>query len=198
MREAGRLLLSELGPEGLTTTRIAERAGVSVGSLYQYFENKDAILRAIHDEVADKNRSRVPELAAALLDMHPKARLRVGVEYAVERHLEMLELHAEYYREHHGEYRLGNALPDLTTQSTELGQQAVFFARQLLGAEPPEIQRRLNIDHAAFLLGRGISAILRAALEDSPELLRDPSFVDEVVEMMTRYIYPNESSQGGE
>ena len=35
------------GTEGLTTTRVAERAGVSVGTLYQYFPNKQSLLYAI-------------------------------------------------------------------------------------------------------------------------------------------------------
>lgn len=40
------VLLSH-GLSALTTTRIAERAGVSIGTLYQYFPNKDALLRAV-------------------------------------------------------------------------------------------------------------------------------------------------------
>ena len=36
-------LLDERGLEGYTTNAIAERAGTSVGSLYQYFRNKDAL-----------------------------------------------------------------------------------------------------------------------------------------------------------
>src|SRR6187551_361893 len=40
------VLLSE-GSERLTTTRVAERAGVSVGTLYQYYPNKQALLHAV-------------------------------------------------------------------------------------------------------------------------------------------------------
>lgn len=46
------------GPRRLTTTRVAERAGVSVGTLYQYFPHKQALFYALNerylDSVADK------------------------------------------------------------------------------------------------------------------------------------------------
>jgi len=40
-------VLLKVGKENLTTTRVAARAGVSVGTLYQYFHNKSALLRAV-------------------------------------------------------------------------------------------------------------------------------------------------------
>ena len=40
-------VLLQVGKERLTTTRVALRAGVSVGTLYQYFPNKSALLQAI-------------------------------------------------------------------------------------------------------------------------------------------------------
>jgi AcrR family transcriptional regulator len=50
---AAQVLLAE-GYARTTTNRIAERAGVSIGSLYQYFENKDAVLVAVlRDYVAE-------------------------------------------------------------------------------------------------------------------------------------------------
>jgi AcrR family transcriptional regulator len=40
-------VLLDKGIERLTTTRVAARAGVSVGTLYQYFPNKEALLAAV-------------------------------------------------------------------------------------------------------------------------------------------------------
>jgi AcrR family transcriptional regulator len=40
-------VLLSVGKERLTTTRVALRAGVSVGTLYQYFPNKSALLQAV-------------------------------------------------------------------------------------------------------------------------------------------------------
>lgn len=44
---AGMHVIEEEGLAAMTTNRVAERAGVSVGSLYQYFANRDSILAGI-------------------------------------------------------------------------------------------------------------------------------------------------------
>lgn len=45
--DAGMLLIREQGLSSMTTNRVAERAGISIGSLYQYFANRDSILAGI-------------------------------------------------------------------------------------------------------------------------------------------------------
>lgn len=49
--EASIRVLRDEGPLRFTTQRVADIAGVSVGSLYQYFPNKEALVYAIHLEV---------------------------------------------------------------------------------------------------------------------------------------------------
>ncbi|MBT2299406.1 TetR/AcrR family transcriptional regulator [Variovorax paradoxus] len=50
---AGAQVLIELGYEKATTSRMAERAGVSIGSLYQYFPNKESVVAALIERHAD-------------------------------------------------------------------------------------------------------------------------------------------------
>jgi len=52
--EATAATLAERGLDDTTTNHIAERAGVSIGSLYQYFPDKEAILEALMERVSEK------------------------------------------------------------------------------------------------------------------------------------------------
>lgn len=57
--EAGRKVLGKEGYDGFSTNRVAEAAGVSPGSLYQYFPNKFALLDVIRDRYWDDVASRI-------------------------------------------------------------------------------------------------------------------------------------------
>ena len=81
-------VLLNVGKERLTTTRVAARAGVSVGTLYQYFPNKSALLRAAlqrHlDEVEsalesacrEQNGSSLDQMATALVTSFLEAKMK--------------------------------------------------------------------------------------------------------------------------
>ena len=76
--EAAAQVLAEEGARRFTTARVAEKAGVSVGSLYQYFPNKAAILFRLQ---SDEWRQTTDMLRAILEDTRhaPPARLRALV-----------------------------------------------------------------------------------------------------------------------
>ena len=71
MLDASIHVLLAVGYRRLTTTLVAERAGVSVGSLYQYFPNRQALLAAVverHlDELVDLVEADCPKLRGAKL-----------------------------------------------------------------------------------------------------------------------------------
>jgi AcrR family transcriptional regulator len=60
------------GMNGLTTTRVAERAGVSVGTMYQYFPNKQALVYALNERYLDALAERI-EAACAVHEGAPLA-----------------------------------------------------------------------------------------------------------------------------
>jgi AcrR family transcriptional regulator len=61
MLDAAAELVAERGYESATTSRIAERAGVSVGSLYQFFPDRHAVLRAVSQRNLDRFGRRLAE-----------------------------------------------------------------------------------------------------------------------------------------
>jgi AcrR family transcriptional regulator len=57
--EASIQVLLAVGYRKFTTTRVAERAGVSVGSLYQYFPNRQALITAVIERYLDGMRATI-------------------------------------------------------------------------------------------------------------------------------------------
>lgn len=86
--EATIQVLLSVGKERLSTTRVASRAGVSVGTLYQYFPNKSALLQAAlrrHlesvtaavERVCREQKGNIPQqMATALIDAFLQAKMQ--------------------------------------------------------------------------------------------------------------------------
>jgi AcrR family transcriptional regulator len=59
-------LFAEVGFDNATTNAVAARAGVSIGSLYQFFESKDAILEAVASRYLDQSRKMLQQQLATV------------------------------------------------------------------------------------------------------------------------------------
>ena len=82
--EATVQVLLDVGKERLTTTKVALRAGVSVGTLYQYFPNKSALLKTALKRHLDE----VTEAIELVCDEHKGHSLEQMVTALITRFLE--------------------------------------------------------------------------------------------------------------
>jgi AcrR family transcriptional regulator len=97
--EAGARILRDGGYEALTTNRVAETAGVSVGSLYQYFPNKEAILvEMVRRHLADLE-SGIAQIAARADDLTLEELVAALIEDNARAHLVDPALHKVLFEE---------------------------------------------------------------------------------------------------
>ncbi|NVK15785.1 MAG: TetR/AcrR family transcriptional regulator [Rhodobacteraceae bacterium] len=135
--EAAARILEIAGREGLTTNAIAERAGVSIGSLYQYFPNKEAVLatalRSKRAELLDWMR----DAAARCRDAPPEAALRellaAGMRHQFER--PRLAMETEYAEQHL------QLAPETAALAEEMAQIVLETIRRFAPAAGPQEAR---------------------------------------------------------
>jgi len=67
--EAGFICVAEKGTDDTTTRHIADKAGISVGSLYEYFTNKEAIYDAMNQRFVEEVVAMIQPMMADLVRM---------------------------------------------------------------------------------------------------------------------------------
>ncbi|KAA1430058.1 TetR/AcrR family transcriptional regulator [Mycolicibacter arupensis] len=97
--DAAAQVFSEYGYSASTTNRIAEYARLSIGSLYQYFPNKDAILRALMEQHVEAGMTLLAQRIADGLPGRLDATLRIVVRAAIENHSHDPGLHRVLFEE---------------------------------------------------------------------------------------------------
>jgi len=174
-------ILEREGTRALTTTRIAEVAGVSIGSVYRYFPHKQAIVAAIYDSLTEEERQRISDgerIVEGLSRLPVAEMVRRIVSVPLEAHRHKVALHDDFYRSYHQLYRW----------STRLGSELTTgWIRRALEAHRSQLRVR-DLDAAAFLFSRGVSAVLHAVVEERPEALEDDEFVESLVDLWTRFL----------
>ncbi len=101
IKQACHKILMEGDASVLNTNEIAEVTGISVGSLYQYFENVDSIVAALFcDLAAGMASSKSAYINRELKTLSFEDRLVFIVDQSIEFHRVFVGLHAEFYRKH--------------------------------------------------------------------------------------------------
>jgi AcrR family transcriptional regulator len=73
-------LLPLLGYAGTTTNHIAERAGVNIASLYEYFPGKDALVAMVAERLVERVLGRLQASVARVMKTPPERAMRLWIE----------------------------------------------------------------------------------------------------------------------
>jgi AcrR family transcriptional regulator len=165
-----------------STNRIAEEAGVSIGSLYQYFPSKEALVAAVIDRHQQELMQVARGTLAAVAALPLEQAVRKLVIVAIEAHRVAPRLHRVLAEQIP---RIGK-LKDLEVFKRE--NYALF--RTYLEFHREEI-RALDLDVAAFVCVTSIEALTHTAVLHHPEVLADEAavtLVDEATRLIVRYL----------
>lgn len=181
-------ILQQEGPQHLTTTRIAELAGVNVGSLYQYFPNKEAIVAAVYAaKLASESealvlRTRViDEIARGSLEDS----LRAVIRSKIEMHRSFSRLNEQFYSRYHRTFDLLEAANQRARAHGQLSLDE-WFPRVL-----ERHRERLRVTDralASLLVTRTLEGAMRFAVEERPDLLDSTAFEEELLALLLRYL----------
>lgn len=172
-------VLDREGSEAATTSRIAEVAGVSVGTLYQYFANRDAILDALQDREFDRATEMMNRVLARGAYQSDREVARAVIEGLLELHGAAPALHRLLVVEGL------RVTPTERVQAFDMRIIAVI--RSFLTLANTRIRRK-NLDAAAFVVYQAVRASMLACLLERPPGLDSQTLVDEITDLVLRYL----------
>jgi AcrR family transcriptional regulator len=183
--EAARLVLAESGAEALTTVNVAQRAGVSVGSLYQYFAGRDALLFAVLETEVARFQAEWRAFRAESADRPTAERIAKGLALTLAHYRRLARTEPTFFLAHRDEIRrvLRRARPRDPRRARLGTRDDLLRARAELRSE-----RLAHLEVASFVMTNGIQGLLDAALAYRPEILDAPDFAAELESLVMGYL----------
>lgn len=176
--DAAARVFAEYGYAAGTTNRIAERARVSIGSLYQYYPNKDAILVELLTRHLDAGMAAAPLDRDELLPESIEGIVRFFVRAVIENHRDDPKLLRVMIEQ-------GPRAPELLERVADHELRRIAYVRALLGRHPQV--RVADTDIAARLVVSTVEMVVHRVMA-GPGQVDAARFEDELVTMLTRYL----------
>jgi AcrR family transcriptional regulator len=175
--EASIRILNKQGLDGLTTNRIAEVAGVSIGTLYQYFSNKQEILAALGQREIQATIAKITEQFFAGHQEADKLKLLVHV----------------LLNAFDGRHQVRKILLDIALSQQGIAgmdkpvQQVTTFLRSpMAGHLFGNVASLTEMD--LFVLTSAVTGIIRSALVRDTDMLSRQELEDKIVIMIRAYL----------
>ena len=174
------------GYDALSTNRVAQEAGVSVGSLYQYFPGKEALVAAVMERHASRMQE---EIAARMRGVPPEA---TAEEVATELIRSMLAAQQ-------AEPRLNRVLVEQVPRIGALRRLHELFGNyeRLVEAWLEENADRIELADArmaAFVLVAAVEGLVNRATLDRPELVASGRLEEQILRLVLAYVVPSHAA----
>jgi AcrR family transcriptional regulator len=171
-------VLKREGPDAVTTNRIAEVAGISIGSVYQYFPDKRAIFVALHQrhvqDIDDLIEAKLVENATAPLGQF----VRAIVEAMVDAHTIDPELYDELYKQ----------VPHQTDDTQDFAVRLHKTFRLALASRMKELPPVRDLDTVAFIVSHMVDSLSHGAVLRRPPGLSLTAAKEEAVHAILAYL----------
>ena len=178
LQATARILEGTQGKEPPSTNRIAKLAGVSVGTLYQYFDSREDIVRSLCRAHTDDVTAMLVEHAGPVLGASPREAVPAFVDALARAHAVAPRLHLALVRE---------LMQDGGDLLAEVQDPARMLVYAWLCAHAHEIRPR-DLEAAATLLTHTVEASIHGQLFLDPTRLDDPGWRAELVDLLVRYL----------
>jgi AcrR family transcriptional regulator len=172
-------VLKREGVSAVTTNRIAEVAGVSIGSIYQYFPDKQAIFVALHqrhiDHIDRMIEAKLVEHASASLD----ALIRAMIDGMIDAHTSDPELYE----------LLATEVPHRADGTRDFAVRLHGAFRVALSAREKELKRGRDLDKLTFIITHMVESLSHGALFRRPPGISLTVAKAEVVRAVLAYLH---------
>ncbi|AUX41145.1 TetR family transcriptional regulator [Sorangium cellulosum] len=177
--EAAARVFDAHGYDGANTNLVARTAGVSVGSVYQYFPDKDALVTALHERHVRQMLELLEQVDAAA----DGSSLREATEVLVQKSLDVHRTEPRLQRLLHAD------LPTLEQKrALSAASRAVFErTRHLLLRHRPEIVQP-DLDLATYVVLRMFEELVHAAALDPPPGVEDGPLRRAIADAIVGYL----------
>jgi AcrR family transcriptional regulator len=181
LEATARVLMKE-GYDRASTNKIAAVAGVSIGSLYQYFPSKEALVAAVIDRHMHEMFQVVRDALVKVATRPIEVAARELVSVMIDAHRVNPKLHGVLAEQVPRTGRLENI--------DAINREAYALVRAYLEAHRDELDVA-DPDVAAFICVTAVEALTHAAVVRPPESLTDEKaerLVDDVTRLVVRYL----------
>ena len=178
--------MQEQGVEALTTNKVAERAGVGIGSLYRYYPNKEAIISDIYEHALQQLDLRLRESPEQIDPDAPiKQQIHQALSFAMGYSRELSELHRGFYRAYRQNF-------DITTRPGPKGDETWgLWSNTWLYELLTQHREQLRVDDlqaATQLIIDTCTGYIHRVIETRPDETDQAEQIDELTDMIFSYL----------